>query len=509
MAKTKTLDEVLSEFYSVHGLKYDYSKVQYVNTYTKVCIICKTHGEFWQQPRAHLAGQQCPKCTQHKNWKPASSAAEFEQLANQIHGHAYTYSDYVSNSAMVTINCPIHGPFRQRASSHLRGKGCPKCAGNSKKDVSTFVAQAKKVHGDVYDYSLVNYVNAKSDITIICKEHGSFKQRPSNHLSGKGCKLCGLSRMRKTLTYATSDFMALARKMHSDKYDYSKDEDDLAKYIGSMVHITRHERTIIKPYEIDLFVPSKRLGIEYHGCYHHSYNHVESASERQRHKLKADLAKRANIKLLQFYSYEWHTKRTLIESMIKHHLGLSTKIYARRCQLRIPTKHEIYQFFEHNHLAGGRHGKIDIGLYHEDKLVAAMNFIEVMSGTLEIMRYATVAGSTVVGGLSKMLKWVDSNVAYQSIMTYADRRISTGNCYRAVGFVEVKETQPGYQYVLRDKPAGSRQKFQKRKLRSILPNFDESKTEAENMFAHGYRRLWDAGHIKLVRERDPSRSPCI
>ena len=62
MAVKKTLDEVIKLFIKRHNNKYDYSKVEYVNSSTKVCIICPEHGEFWQTPHKHLSGQGCPKC---------------------------------------------------------------------------------------------------------------------------------------------------------------------------------------------------------------------------------------------------------------------------------------------------------------------------------------------------------------------------------------------------------------------------------------------------------------
>ena len=265
----------------VHGEKYDYSKVEYVNAKTKVCIICPEHGEFWQTPTHHLSGSGCPKCA--KKWKMNTKIFieranekyekafiydgdtiytgykspiavicqkhgefittpekhlngegcpfckkenkifnkfnEFTERANKIHNgkYKYNFSNNFSFKNKVEIICPIHGVFRQTPSSHLRGQGCPKCANEAKKiSLDSFVEKAKKIHGDKYDYSKVEYINTSTKVCIICPEHGEFWQTPNNHLSGKGCPICsgkGLS---------LEQLKAKFRCMHGDKYDYSK-----------------------------------------------------------------------------------------------------------------------------------------------------------------------------------------------------------------------------------------------------------------------------------------------
>ena len=114
----------------IHGDKYDYSKVEYVNATTKVCIICPRHGEFWQQPYGHLSGRGCSLCGRVKlgNSK-RHTTKEFISKAREIHGNKYDYSKIVYESATkkVCVICHVHGEFWQRPSSHLQGQGCPKC----------------------------------------------------------------------------------------------------------------------------------------------------------------------------------------------------------------------------------------------------------------------------------------------------------------------------------------------------------------------------------------------
>ena len=224
MAKLTT-EEFIKKAREVHGDKYDYSKVEYVNSTTKVCIICPEHGEFWQKPNIHLQNKGCIRCGRHRTAAFHSKSQEqFLQDAVKVHGNKYDYSkaEYVDWQTKVVIICPVHGEFTQFPSSHLQGNGCPKC-GNDRTALrmsnEDFINKAKAVHGDRYDYSKVEYVGNKAKVCIICKEHGEFWQEARMHLSGCGCPICaGRKKMR------TYDFIKKARSVHGDRYDYSKAE---------------------------------------------------------------------------------------------------------------------------------------------------------------------------------------------------------------------------------------------------------------------------------------------
>ena len=137
----KTLDYFINESIKIHGNKYDYSKVKYVNSTTKVCIICPEHGEFWQTPNHHLRGQGCPKCS-GRNKTTESVIKEFKK----IHGNDYIYDkvEYVNNSTKVLIICPIHGEFWQTPDKHLQGEGCPVCKSSKlERKVRNFLLENK------------------------------------------------------------------------------------------------------------------------------------------------------------------------------------------------------------------------------------------------------------------------------------------------------------------------------------------------------------------------------
>lgn len=197
MGKKLTTAEWITKARIVHGDKYNYSKVKYVNSRTKVCIICPDHGEFWQNPSDHLRGHGCITCGYYNAGNNVLNTNDFILRAKEVHGDKYDYSkvNYTKTINKVIIICPKHGEFEQAAHSHLNGNGCPICATEHIKEAckltkEQFINNSKYWHGDYYDYSKVKYLNNYTPVIIICPKHGEFEQLPSNHMAGTGCPLC-------------------------------------------------------------------------------------------------------------------------------------------------------------------------------------------------------------------------------------------------------------------------------------------------------------------------------
>jgi len=173
----------------IHGNKYDYSKVNYENAQTKVEIVCPKHGSFFMKPNNHISGKQgCPKCAFGGLTFNRSNTDEFIKKAKKIHGNKYDYSlvDYKTNNTPVKIICPVHGETLQMPSYHLSSEyGCPKCGGGEIKNTKEFIDKANIIHNNTYDYSKVDYVKSSLPITIICPLHGEFQQSPNAHISQK------------------------------------------------------------------------------------------------------------------------------------------------------------------------------------------------------------------------------------------------------------------------------------------------------------------------------------
>ena len=196
MSKRKTTEEFIKDAIRIHEQKYDYSLVKYINNQIKIKIICKEHGEFLQSPNAHLSPQNCPICNIFNSiQRHTLTTEEFIQKAISIHSNKYDYSlvKYIGSNKKVKIICKEHGEFLQSPNSHLVGQGCSSCVGLSIPTTEEFIQKAVIVHGDRYDYSLVNYVNAKTKIKIICQKHKEFKQVPNSHLKGHGCPSCAIT----------------------------------------------------------------------------------------------------------------------------------------------------------------------------------------------------------------------------------------------------------------------------------------------------------------------------
>ena len=212
--RSLTKDEFILKSKEIHGDKYDYGLVDYKNSYTKVKIICSEHGIFEQTPILHYnSGCNCPKCKGRNR-----TTDDFIKESKKIHSDKYDYSlvDYINSDTKVKIICSIHGVFEQHAYNHLIGMGCDACGGTKTKNTKIFVDDAKKIHGDKYDYSLVDYINNKRKVKIICPEHGTFEQRPDDHYNGRGCLKCSGSEKSNTI-----DFIKKSKKIHDDKYNYS------------------------------------------------------------------------------------------------------------------------------------------------------------------------------------------------------------------------------------------------------------------------------------------------
>ena len=153
---------------------------------------------------------------------------KFIQKAKLIHGDYYDYSlvEYINCRGKIKITCPIHGEFNQIANNHLMGSGCNECNNNNKKARLNFENKSNVKHEFKYNYSLVEYINNKSKVKIICPVHGEFEQTPLIHLQGCGCPKCSDNKLNKV------EFIIKAKKIHGDKYDYS-----LSEYIGSKIKL--------------------------------------------------------------------------------------------------------------------------------------------------------------------------------------------------------------------------------------------------------------------------------
>lgn len=346
-------------------------------------------------------------------------------------------------------------------------------------DICEFIRKSIEVHGDRYDYSKVSYINSRSKVTIICPEHGEFEQRPSHHIHyANGCPACSL------------------------EIRDSRPQLEIAEWISGVsgLDVSLSNGDVLDDSDFDIYIASVGVAVEYHGGFWHSYNSVETTAQRTRHSRKADAAERAGISLLQFFDTEYRYKNDVVKSIIMHKLGLSKGIMARKCSVEKVDRKVSEDFFNHNHIAGYTYAEDTYALVNDGEILYMMS-VSNRRKWLEIIRSAPLIGHHVSGGVSKLLSSIIKDKKPTNVFSYADRRYSSiHGGYSMAGMKYIGKTKPGY-YYWKNNNIYNRRKFQKHKLINILSNFDESKTEAENMFDNGYRRIWDAGHYRFLWNR--------
>jgi hypothetical protein len=538
--KKKTLTEFIENAKSVHGNKYDYSLVDYINNATKIKIICLEHGEFEQMPVKHLSGQSCPTCsskfvhdTQRKN------ILTFINESKSIHGDKYDYSlvDYVNSKTKIKIICPIHGEFEQIPSNHLRGKGCLYCGGTSGMDNNSFILKSKNIHADKYDYSKTNYINSHTKVTITCPEHGDFKQLPNNHISkNQGCYRC-LGKIHDNYS-----FIEHCSLIHSNKYDYSLVEYDgitseveiicpihglfkqrcdshkngvgcyrcynngvsiiekeVVDFITSLnINYFENDRKILNNKELDIYIPSHNLAIEYNGIYWHS----ELYKDKNYHLNKTIECEKQGIQLIHIFEDEWLYKQDIVKSRLMNLLGLTpNKIYGRKTIIREVSPKDSKVFLDKNHIQGNVNSSIKLGLYYNDELVSLITFgkgrIMMGNGTnqYELLRFCNKLNTSVIGGADKLFKYFIKTYNPIEIISYADRRWSQGDLYEKLGFTFVHDSKPNYFYIVNKK---REYRFKYRKDVLVKEGYDQSKSEKQIMLDRGIYRIYDSGNKKYI-----------
>ena len=541
----------------VHGDKYDYSKVEYVNSNIKVCIVCMEHGEFWQTPYSHLSGCGCPVCGKKKSDKIKTlSLNEFIEKAKKIHGDKYDYSkvEYVNNSTKVCIICPKHGEFWQTPSSHLSGSGCKNCFEEKKKTLHNltkeqFIEKAKKVHGDKYDYSKVDYVNARTKVCIICPEHGEFWQDPYTHSIGGMCQKCRIQVIKEKKTLTKDEFIERAKKIHGEKYNYSiseyksarrqiaikcpkhgefwqiadahmrgsgcpicanslsTPENEIYNFINNNIkyNVEQRNRSLIKPYELDIHIPELKIAIEYNGLYWHSTKFIDN---KNKHLEKMLLCKKNDIKLITIFEDEFYNSKEIVLNKIAHILGIQqnlSKIYGRKCTIKQINKNDAEIFLSKFHIQGYASSTIYYGAFHENELIAVMSFKQLVKNgsDWELTRFASDYNYICCGVGGKLFKHFIKEHNPNSVKSFADRRWTIdeeNNIYAKLGFKFDGYTPPDYKYI---KPNIHERfhkfNFRKSKLLKKYPDIlTNDMTENEMTINIGYFKIYDCGLIRYV-----------
>lgn len=292
---------------SVHGYRYDYSKVSLVNNKTPVEIICGEHGSFMQTPDRHLRGSGCKKCsTKNRSTLGPLTKEEFISLSEKVHGGFYSYSRMgpFGMGDKVLITCPIHGDFETLARKHLQERrGCPDCGRVRTKYSGSvlyqdFFDRAVDRHGSHYDYSDVSLRFFTDDIWVTCPEHGPFQVTASGHIHGRGCPGC--------------------------RPQGSSPENELAEVItGLGFDVLRNSRDIIAPLELDIVLPNERIAFEFNGIFWHS---EQAGKQKGYHQRKTEMAVAAGFRLFHVYESDWDLRRDYVIDRVREVLKPSVYV---------------------------------------------------------------------------------------------------------------------------------------------------------------------------------------
>ena len=272
----------------------------------------------------------------------------------------------------------------------------------------------------------------------------------------------------------------------------SQGEKELAVWLKDLgLNIVESDRNIIKPKELDIFLPDYNLAIEYNGLYWHSNKYANKNDL----LIKTCFCEDKNIQLLHIFENEWINKENIVKSIILAKLGIfKQRIYARKCIVKEINSNEYKSFCIDIHIQGYAAASKRLGLFYNDELVSIASWSKsrFKKNEYELIRFCTKLNTQIVGGLSKLIK--ASNI--DEFITYCDLRYSNGNGYKNSGFELLGQSSPNYFY-FKGLNLESRQKYQKHKLSKLLENFDPNLSERENMATNKFLWIYDCGNLKF------------
>jgi hypothetical protein len=277
----------------------------------------------------------------------------------------------------------------------------------------------------------------------------------------------------------------------------SKAEIELYEYVKTLCPDAQHNvRNIIGKSEIDIYIPSKQVAIEYNGLYWHSEQVLESVGkDKCSDNIKRLQLQEKNITYIGIFEDEWLNSTSIVKSRIANILGKShQRIYARKCQIRAIDSKQASEFCRQNHIQSAGRSNVRYGLFYLDELVAVMTFSQNnLSRKIkqwELNRYCSKIGFVVIGAASKLFNHFVKEYSPDNVISYADSRWSIGDLYKQLGFRFVSNTVPNYWYVA----AGTHERIHRFALRK--PTNETLLTEKQLRDSQGYLRVWDCGSTK-------------
>ena len=396
-------------------------------------------------------------------------------------------------------------------------------AKNRKKLGVDWPMQSKELHKVMHEHSArsqtTNFFNnrlskdPKYEVLFTLDEWLEYGGHDSLHEFLWRCKKCG-KEFKSRIMWGAATYVRCydCYPVISDTSSFEKEIADYIRSLGKFEVLNHVPETkqVIPPREIDIIVKDSTgnivLGVEADGLYWHS---EANNLEKSYHLSKTEECMKKGFQLVHVFEDEWSLKKDIVKSRLSSLLGIYNKrVFARKCEVREVSPHVAKDFFNANHLQGNCRSKVAFGLYYNDECIAMMSFgmrRKVVNGknedgSWELLRFACKLGVHAIGGAGKLLKHFERQFAPKKLVSYADRRWSTGGLYEALGLTLDHVSSPSYWYL--DASFSKRiyrYAFAKYKQKKLLASFDPKLNEMENMAANGYTWTWDCGNYVYMK----------
>lgn len=390
--------------------------------------------------------------------------------------------------------------------------------------------QSKRIQTNMRRYGCYGRKYTASDYASIMvdgskvNEYLAFKEDPKNYILKNYDSKPTVTQLEQDLGVTnTPIYEILVQHDCRELINHNKSsmEAQLISFLNSLdsnMLIIENDRTQIKPYELDIYLPQYKIAFECNPASTHNSSKAwlgDEVKSPSYHKMKTDMCEKQGIFLFHIFGYEWNLKNSIIKSMIRNLLGKNKlKIGARSTYIDKNVQYEdCKQFLNENHRQGNTAASIRLGLRRksDDKLVSVMTFGKIrgtmgtskclIGSNFELSRFCNLCDTSVIGGASKLFKFFVENYSFDSIISFSDRSHTRGEIYHKLGFIQDSVVAPGYFWTdIYDTKFINRVSSQKSNLSKLLHdyNIDLSKTESEIMEDHNYVRTFDSGLIKWV-----------
>jgi len=486
--RTDRSDKWLAEHKAIILKKFG-KKLQFIGPYIgsrfATSYKCSKHGIFKAKP-CYVDGYtyQCPEC--HGESRGRVQLLDTDEVKKEIQSRMpslkIAYSDYTGQKEPVRWKCIAHGTSGTNILDALRKrKHCCNVAEKAsrpllmRKDEKTFVKEIKQVSPQI---TVLHYAGSQKKCTVKCKKCNIvWKALGTSLSSGHGCPRCSSG---NRISKAEEELFSIIKRKFPDA--------------------TQSDRSIIRPKELDIVIPSKKIAIEYNGSFYHN----ELVVGKYAHELKSLLCRIAGWRLIHIHEVDWiHNKKVVLKTLA-HALDITKKrFFARNLELRSVTGNEAIKFFQANHMQGlSYHPKVTLGLFDGQKPVAMMSFDrnrrdKSQDGEFHLSRYASIG--TVVGGASRLFANFVKQHHPKKIVSFSANDLFDGRMYEMLGFKLEKEVPPDY-FVLLNGYKRNKQAVTRIKLKALLgENFDPNKSERENCYENNILRVFDSGKKKWVK----------